>query len=489
MPAALAADPRIWVDEQHLAGRLAAVESPPIAILDFDETLWLRNSTEEFLAQARPSVVAAIILQTLGILKPWRWLSRSHPDRYRDSIRVGVIVALMPWTLLIWRHAAQRLGPKHFNTPLLRSVEGARPHRIAVATFGFDFVVRPLLAAADTRIELLLSATVWSAPSLRRIGKARALERLLDRTELKGAIFVSDSDIDRDIEEVCSRPFYIRWENAQYRQAGMRPLLPLAYTAKVKRPNERYILHGIIGYDLTVGFLAYALAAPNIIGTAVAFGFYLLGFFAVYEIGYYENDTKAQKRESKPVLSATFAELNSHFSVRAAWMFGLVLLTLGAAIQTLAVGPGLDRPWSDTFNCFAGHWALAVGLVIATRLTFRWFNTLTPRRRIIPMLGLQLERTLGYALMLPITWVGALLCVCHAFGRWFPYAIYRFGGDRKGFPSHLFAFLLFACVSGVIALAQAGAIEEFASPQFLVILAYLALRAAKDGLSFHKDRG
>jgi hypothetical protein len=473
----IAANERAWVDERHLATHLAKADSPSIAILDFDETLWLRNSTEEFLEHVRPRILVVILLQVLGTLKPWRWLSRSDPEHYRDWIRVGAVLLVAPWSVLTWRFGAKQLGPRYFNAPLLNAVVQCRPGRIVVATFGFRFIVEPLLTAADQRVELLLSSSMWRGAALRKTGKARALQSVLDRNDLTNALFVTDSAIDSDAGDLCGRPFYIRWEKAEYRQAGLRPLLPLAYTARVKRPNERYILHGIVGYDLAVGFLAYALASSNVIGTAVSLAFYLLGFFAVYEIGYYENDTAAQKREAKPVLSRTFAELGSYFSVRAAWSFGLLLLALGAAVQTLTTLSELEGSWRAAFEFFAAHWLLAVVLVVGTRLTFHWFNSLSPRHRTVPMLALQLERTLGYALMLPLSWAGALLCVCHAFGRWFPYAIYRFGGERKKFPSHLFAFLLFA-------MASAGRLGEFFTAQFLIIAGYLALRAAKDGYTF-----
>lgn len=485
----IAANEGAWIDERQLASQLARGDSPSIAILDFDETLWLRNSTEEFLEHVRPRILVVVLLQILGTLKPWRWLSRSDPEHYRDWVRVGAVLLVAPWSVLTWRFGAKQLGPRYFNAALLRAVAECRPRRIVVATFGFRFIVEPLLTAADQRIELLLSSSMWRGAALRGIGKARALATILDRSDLAKALFVTDSDIDRDVEGLCGRPFYVRWEKAEYRQAGLRPLLPLAYTARVKRPSERYILHGIIGYDLAVGFLAYALASDNILGTAAALIFYLLGFFAVYEIGYYENDTAAQKHESMPVLSKTFAELGANFSVRAAWSFGIFLLALGAGVQTLATGPELDGSGRASLEFFLKHWSLAVLLVAATRLSFLWFNSLAPRHRILPMLALQIERTLGYALMLPISWAGALLCVCHAFGRWFPYTIYRFGGERKSFPSHLFAFLLFVCGAGVVAMANLDRLGEVFTAQFLIIAGYLAVRAAKDGWTFSKKSG
>jgi hypothetical protein len=82
-------------------------------ILDFDETYWLRNSTEAFPASVRPAWPAALLLAALDGLKPWRLLP--GPDQqhvWRDWLRVLLIVVLLPWSLRRWRTLARELGPK-----------------------------------------------------------------------------------------------------------------------------------------------------------------------------------------------------------------------------------------------------------------------------------------------------------------------------------------------------------------------------------------
>ena len=41
-------------------------------LLDFDETLYLRNSTEDFIDCARPAVLALLVLRLLDFIRPWR---------------------------------------------------------------------------------------------------------------------------------------------------------------------------------------------------------------------------------------------------------------------------------------------------------------------------------------------------------------------------------------------------------------------------------
>ncbi|WP_171905884.1 hypothetical protein [Sphingobium phenoxybenzoativorans] len=465
-----------------LRDRLAELSSPPsCAILDFDETLWLRNSTEEFLHAVRPNIIAAIVLQILGQLKPWRLISRQHPEYYRDWIRIAAVLVLAPWSYFTWRRVAARMGPQYVNTVLLKAIRDARPGKIFVASYGFGFIIRPLLKAIDRDMELVASASLRRGAALRRMGKGRALTSLLGADMVKNSIVVTDNFVDRDLCMLSDHGIYIQWRDAVYRQAGLSPMLPLSYTARIKRPTERYVLHGILGYDYAVLWLAYALLSSSMIATSIAIGFYLLAFFAVYEIGYYENDRVGLAREKKPVVSAEFAELGHNFKPAWAWIFGIVLAAIGAAVQTFGQ-PAVTTRIGDLsgVNLFAWYWFMAMTLLVATRLTFMWFNSLTPRLRIVPMLILQVERTLGYVLMLAIDVAGAVLCVSHAIGRWVPYVIYRFGGDRRDFPAHIATLVVFMVCLPMVAIIDRLPITSNFTIEFFVITAYLVARAAKD---------
>jgi hypothetical protein len=113
---------------------------------------------------------------------------------------------------------------------------------------------------------------------------------------------------------------------------------------------------------------------------------------------------------------------------------------------------------------------------------FRWQNVISPQGRIVPMLGLQIGRVLGYAIIFPTTVVGAIFCVAHGVARWLPYVVYRFGGSRRDVPNHLNTFLLLAVIAAAVAIGgNAGAILNW---QGALIFGYAGLRAAKDMLSF-----
>src|SRR5689334_17933938 len=69
-------------------------------LVDLDETLYLRNSTEDYLDSVRPRVLAALLLRLLDILQPWRW---SGGEVTRDVWRVRLIRFLFPWVHVQWR--------------------------------------------------------------------------------------------------------------------------------------------------------------------------------------------------------------------------------------------------------------------------------------------------------------------------------------------------------------------------------------------------
>src|SRR5687768_8535113 len=86
-------------DASPSAALSAVREHEGPVIIDVDETLYLRNSTEDFLDCAQPGVLGLLVLRALDAFQPWRL---SGEDT-RDTWRVGVIVCLFPWTFWIWR--------------------------------------------------------------------------------------------------------------------------------------------------------------------------------------------------------------------------------------------------------------------------------------------------------------------------------------------------------------------------------------------------
>jgi phosphoserine phosphatase len=454
--------------------------STDLIIVDFDETLWLRNSTEEFLHSVRPRFLAAIVLQLLSALKPWRLFQRGTPNHYRDWIRVLAVQLVAPWSLWLWRRKAAELGPRHVNLPLLDAVR-RNPAETMVVSFGFREIVQPLLAAIDPRLPLLRSCSFQSGASLRKEGKALALQRHIGTDRCRQALVITDSEADRDLLHASDKAFLIRWPDSRYEQAGFKPLMPLIYLERVKRANENYLRNVVVGHDLPVLFLAYVWVSSQPLLASVALLLYVLSFFAAYETGYHENDRLGLVLEDKPRVSKNFHSLGHNFSPTFAW--SVAILLAGAASLLAVRSPSwISGVLGSTPTSFFAVWGAFLLFLLVVRLLFRWQNVIEPRGRIIPMFGLQVGRLLGFAIIFPTTVVGALSCVALGVSRWVPYAVYRFGGQRSEVPRNLICLLLLTLFAGAVAIG--GNPEAFLNWQSALIFAYVGARAAKELVKF-----
>ena len=457
-------------------------EHPPsdAVILDFDETLWLRNSTEEFLASVRPRWLAAMVLQVLGFIKPWRSLRSG--EHYRDWIRVVCVLIVAPWSLWLWRRNATKLGPRYLNRPLLEAVRRQHRNSVGVVSFGFREIVRPLLDAIDRDLPLTESCSLRRGARLRITGKAGALQSDMGGERLRRALVITDSPVDRDLLGASDKGFLVEWPDAHYEQAGLRPLMPFVYLQKVKRPDENYLRNAILGHDLPVLLLAFAVISVEPLLASIAVLFYVFSFFTAYETGYFENDQLGLLIESKPKVSANFHSLGRHFSPTFAWSVALVLAALSSLMAFESHSWIPDAVGHQGWFGFLAVWAVFVLFLVVMRLLFHWQNVIHPQGRIVPMLGLQVGRVLGYAAILPTTAIGALFCVAHGVSRWIPYLVYRFGGSRREVPNHLSCLLLLVLFAGAVAIG--GDERVFLNWQSLLIFGYAGARAAKELLGF-----
>ncbi|MBW8723258.1 MAG: hypothetical protein JF626_15815, partial [Polaromonas sp.] len=112
-------------------------------LVDLDETLYLQNSTEDFIDCASPRIVARLVTKVLDIIKPWR-MTGGHATR--DVWRLAFIRILFPWTGLIWHRRVRIYGQQLLNQGLHQSLTSANQN-VRIVTVGFVPVVKPLIAA------------------------------------------------------------------------------------------------------------------------------------------------------------------------------------------------------------------------------------------------------------------------------------------------------------------------------------------------------
>jgi len=457
--------------------RRALGATPPgsVVIVDFDETLWLRNSTEEFLRSLRPRVLVWALLVLLDILRPWRLVGgRARQHFYRDWLRTVVCMVLLPWSLPLWRRRAPQLAQCWRNEPLLTLLRERGDVPLRVATFGLGAIVSPLLRHIAPDAVLFAAGSVWSGHRIRIAGKAAWIEDLHGSEAVTRATVITDSEADADLLKVCCTPVLVRWPQAVYRPALSESYVPFLYTQRAKRPGANYMLYGVLLEDVVLLWLSFAWIMPDPVVGAVVLLFLHLSFWAIYEIGYVENDTRAAAHEVSPVVDADCAAHAARVKPGLAWLAAEVLAVPGIALLVMLVPDALRWPVVGVSPVWLMAGGLSVWLVYlgAARGAYILYNRLDIASRGTFYLVLQLFRTLGYALLLPLSAVGACALLALVLARWVKYLVYRDMG-RKLAEDQRFLSVVFYVVLIAAGLAVYG--PGFVDIQAGVVLAWLSL--------------
>jgi len=476
----LGADPAA---EDAPVALLAQLDSQTPLILDFDETYWLRNSTEMFLSGVRPAWLAAFVLRLIEVLRPWRFLPGYDKDHvWRDWSRVNIVILLFPWSLAAWRRRAVALGPRWLNPTLAQLVERVPTDRRWIVSNGFRPIVAPLVDAlpASARLELLASPLLRGF-AWRRRGKRAIVEDALGAATLAKAVVVTDNDEDAELLAAAGHPVHHKWPGARYEPAHADAYLPFYYMERIKRPGDGHLLDVVVKDELILLLLVYLWASPSL---AVLLAILVLhaSFWVIYEVLYVENDRVGAAFEAEPTLSSAYHDTPHRFSEPGAWLLGLGLGALGVLILQLAPAgtttPGLL--WSLTL------WA---GLLGVLRALAYLYNHVDKTTRVSLYLPLQALKLLGLALLLPLPLAATPLVAAHLASLWLPYIAYRQPGrTREAWraPIQLYRLVLalvFGVALGLAAWSPAAAangLDGSAAALLAVGLAWFALKARGD---------
>jgi hypothetical protein len=445
---------------------LAALQTHQGPILiDLDETLYLRNSTEDFLDSAWPQLPALLLLRGLDIIKPWRW---TGGELTRDVWRVRLIRLCFPWIGRRWRQRVPELAASFTNRRLMAALTA--PGRPAeppiIATVGFEPIVRPLIAALGLAQSPLVAARL-SGCADRLAGKLALSVAALGADTVQRALVLTDSDQDRALLDACARPLRVIWPQAHYQRAFSTVYLPGQYLSQVKRPGERYIVRGILQEDFAFWVLSsIALAAVpwlHVLGLL----WLLVSFWTLYERGYVDNDLIAARFERDPKLSDAFAEAPVATPIWPPWLW---------AAASGAIGVLLLR-WPG--HASAGDFAAWAAVLLASHGWFLLYNRYDKATRVWLFAGLQLARSAAFVALVPISPIGAAALGAHVLAKWVPYYVYRLGGKAwPQVPFHLTRLLFFV----VLALLQAFSHgpSTLVSGTALALLAWNLFRAREE---------
>jgi hypothetical protein len=401
-------------------------------IIDFDETLYLRNSTEDFIDCARPGLLALLLLRLLDVVKPWRLTGHDT----RDNWRLCVISVLFPWTPRLWRAKVPALGDRYVNRELRAALE-SRNQVPVVLTSGFGSIVAPLLASTGLSNARLIAARIYHFTD-RSNGKLDMAVRELGGESVSSSLVLTDSINDRELLERCEKPLRTLWPNANYRRALASVYLPGEYISQIKRPGKRYILRGILQGDFAIWLLSSIGLAINPAAHVVALLLLLLSFWAIYERGYVDNDLIASRSEADPKLSANFGRVQVATPTVEPWIWA----TLGAAAAIVILHPDVAA-FFVRFAC----WMTFLVVIYAGFLMYNRFDKMT-RVWLYPML--QLARSAAFTIVVPIEPAGVAAVAAHMFSHWVPYQIYRATSaqwpDTRTELIRLISFVLFLAI-------------------------------------------
>jgi len=429
-------------------------------LLDLDETLYLRNSTEDFIDCARPGLLALLLLRLLDLIKPWRF---SGGEITRDWWRVRTIGLLLPWTWWRWRRRVGGLAERFLNRPVLQALQ-AHGEETWVLTAGFEPIVRPLIEAFGLQDRLRIQACAWNSPRDRRIGKLERALQLVGVDGVRHSLVLTDSSDDEPLLATCARPLRVVWPQARYRRALSDVYLPLQYLTLVKRPGERYIVRGILQEDFAFWVLSTLALASHPLAHVAGLGVLLLSFWAVYEVGYVDNDLVGARFEHDPKLSAGFYAETVATPPLAPWLWasasGVAAVWLLGWPQRLSMIP-------------LASWA---AVLVATWGWFLLYNRLDKSTRIWLYPGLQLARSAGFLVLVPVSLPGAAALAAHVLARWMPYVVYRSGPHHwPEVPFHFMRLLFFLLLLTMLHAALGGA--PFLNPTMAALLAWNLYRA------------
>ncbi|HUR40008.1 MAG TPA: HAD family hydrolase [Verrucomicrobiae bacterium] len=433
MKSAAAATPHDTTPEAALAA-VRAFRGP--LMLDLDETLYLRNSTEDFIDSAQPRAAAAALMRVLEALRPWRW---TGGEATRDAWRVRAIKLLLPWTGTRWRRRVPALVALHGNAALLEALR-ANATRPVIVTQGFRSIVTPLVAAFHLG-ESAIVATRLAHLDDRRNGKLALALAALGAGTVRDALFITDSTDDLPLLDACARPLRTLWPQARCHPALADVYLPGRYLTRIKRPGERYIVRGILQEDFAFWVLASTALAALPVLHVLGLLLLLASFWTIYECGYVDNDRIAANFEADPRLSAEYHAGPVPTPPYEPWVWALI----GGALALLLLrAPGLPT---------LADGATWIGVLLATHGWFRLYNRVDKLSRVWLYAGLQFARSAAFMVLVPVAAIGGVAIGAHVLAKWLPYYVYRFGGAAwPQAPLALTRLLFFAVLALLLAL-------------------------------------
>lgn len=428
-----------------------------ILILDFDHTLYLSNSTEEYLNSVKPKFLVSLVLALLDWSHIWKiFPKKNEQTAYRDPIRIICISILFPWSYLLFKARILYLSKKYLNPDIEKIIKSKPWKKVIIASKGFDFIIKPLLEKMEIEVDVILSSSIFPTQNgIRAAGKKNYIQNSLTIDELKKSIFISDNLEDKELKGIVNDFIYYKNPDVIKSKAGQYMYIPFVYTHKSKRGNENHLLNVVLLEDYPFILLAFGFSNPTSFYFLVSILLFIFSFWCIYEVCYYENDLYELNYETKhnnpDKLNYINENKESPFEI-SAWIWSSIL-GLSALIIL-----GFESKTYEVYNIFTPElgfnflrWILFLTFL---RLVFRiyTYSPLLGRFAIFPFL--QIARLIGPYLFFSINFCGIFFVLSRVFSRWFSYSIYRAGGDREAISQPLIRHIIFIILIATLAIVE-----------------------------------
>jgi hypothetical protein len=434
------------------------------AFYDFDNTLFLDNSTNLYFNTIRPRWLIYIVFYILNII-----FDKFKIDRFvwEDYVKTVIGVYLFPISYLRWKYSTAKFFAKELRNEELLHKNFKKNRKFVVISFGHKEIIEPILKYMEIEYELVSSRVLLSPKNIRIKGKLFYIERYLEQGDKENCLFVTDSKDDDELLEFFENSFLLVWRK-QTPVNFHNVYLPLKYTAKCKYNVKNIIWNQHIGEDYVVLLLAFGLYVPlDIFALFMLF----ISFFAVYEMGYYENDFRASKNEEAPSLSGKQKEYIDYPIYRC----GLVWVFITSII-------GVFHFSNDVLHDYT-LWLL---ILLALFLTFRLFNNVNVRLRIYIFPFLQIFKTFSYTLFLKLNPIGMMLLFSQVMRQSTNYHVYRSNGDIRSFKRQNHRLLIFVMLLVTFMVSEFIFLKDLISIQFFIILLWLIQRSITRDMGGYK---
>jgi len=450
--------PNYEASPEEALAQLAGHEGP--LCVDLDGTLYRRNSTEDFLDSARPGLLAAVTLNVLEAIKPWRWTGGAPT---RDVWRVWIVWTLFPWTHSRWRRRVATLASSWSNRRLVEALQ-AHKANVVIVTVGFRPIVRPLLTALGFSADSLVAPRLGFEDRIK--GKLNLAMEALGEERVASSLFITDSLDDLEMLASCLRPLLTCWPDAEYHRAFERIYLPGQYVGYVKHPGERYVWRAVIQEDLAHWvFSSVALAAYPLRET-LGLCFLLASFWIIYERGYVDNDWAALHLESDGKLSQGFWSSRVATPMVQPWVWAVLI----GVVAVYLLGGRAAVPIN------LAKWLLVLG---GTYWVFKLYNRIDKSSRAWLYVVLQLARAGAFLAIVPTVPVGGAALGSLALSRWISYYLYRRGdGDWPQLDTNVIRLVFFVVLAALLGVSLgSGALLNWTAA---LLLAWNLFRARRE---------